>query len=67
MADEQDPFADLGSDDPFADAIPTAKVRVMAYGPVVGEHHRDAMFGPEGNALQPYDVAASPNLGLKLG
>ncbi len=67
MADEQDPFADLRSTDPFADAIPKANVRVMAYGPIVGEHHHDAMFGPRGNALEPYDVAVSPNLGLNLG
>lgn len=52
----------------FSDLVPEAKsVRVMAYGPVVGEHHHSAMFGPEGNALQPYDVAVSPNLGLGLG
>lgn len=37
-------------------------VRVMAYGPVVGEHHHDAMYGPDGKALQPFDVAVSPNL-----
>ncbi len=66
---EEDPFADLGTQqqDPFADAIPQAKVRVMAYGPVVGEHHHDAMYGPQGNKLEPYDVAVSPNLGLQLG
>jgi hypothetical protein len=66
MADT-DPFADLGSNDPFTDLVPKADVRVMAYGPVVGEHHHDAMYGPQGNALQPYDVAVSPNLGLNLG
>src|SRR4029077_1845039 len=48
-------------------ATPGAKVRIMAYGPIVGEHHRAANFGPAGNPLQPYDVAASPNLGFKLG
>jgi hypothetical protein len=59
------PAADAGF---FSDLVPESKsVRVMAYGPVVGEHHHSAMFGPEGNALQPYDVAASPNLGLQLG
>lgn len=42
-------------------------VRQMAYGPVVGETHRDAMFGPAGNALTQTDVAASPDTGLKQG
>jgi len=51
----------------FSDLVPTEKVRVMAYGPVVGEHHHSAMFGPQGNKLEPFDVAVSPNLGYNLG
>jgi hypothetical protein len=52
-----------------APEVHTAKA--LAYGPIVGERHRDAMFGPNGNELKPTDVAISPNLekaaGLKLG
>lgn len=43
------------------------QVRLLNYGPIVNEYHRDAMFGPQGNALGPDDVAASPDLGYKLG
>jgi len=52
-----------------APEVHTAKA--LAYGPIVGERHRDAMYGPKGNELKPTDVAISPNLekaaGLKLG
>jgi len=39
-------------------------VRAMAYGPSQGEYWHDVMFGPFG-ALQPGDVAISPNLQKK--
>jgi len=40
----------------------TTGVKARVYGPVVGEHYRDANFGPTGNALGPNDVALSPDL-----
>lgn len=42
-------------------------VQVLSYGPADDEYHHDAMYGPMGNELQPYDVAASPDLGYQLG
>lgn len=45
----------------------TQRARLMAYGPVVGEHHDAAMFGPNRNPLRPGDVAASPDYGFDQG
>jgi len=53
--------------DPDADPPVTTLLRGLNYGPVVGEFHRDAMFGPQGNKLGPKDVAVSPDTGLQLG
>src|SRR4030095_8750357 len=41
--------------------------RALAYGPVVGEYHRAAMYGPGGSALTPRDIAVSPGSGYRLG
>lgn len=50
------------------ETVPDAQVLgALNYGPVVGEHHHDAMFGPMGNPLDWYDVAVSPDTGLQLG
>jgi hypothetical protein len=57
--DIADPVTDFSE---IADPVESERLRVMAYGPVVGEYHRDAMVGPQGNRLQPYDAAVSPNL-----
>jgi hypothetical protein len=47
------------------------EVNVLSYGPEDNEFHHDAMYGPAGNALQPYQIAISPGLaqkrGIKLG
>lgn len=40
--------------------------KALAYGPVVGEHHHDAMVGPNKNKLGTYDFALSPNLEEKI-
>lgn len=40
----------------------TQNVKARVYGPVVGEHHHDAMFGPNKNPLGETDVALSPDL-----
>src|SRR6266481_1954078 len=61
MADSDDgPWTDFQSDDTISD------VRGKAYGPIVGEYHRDAMYGPKGNALGEKDVALSPDLQKKF-
>jgi hypothetical protein len=43
-------------------ASTTAGVKGRVYGPVVGETHHDAMYGPTGRALGENDVALSPDL-----
>lgn len=63
QTDDFDPAAYLASK---AQAAPTP-ARLMAYGPIEGEFTHATNFGPQGNPLTDYDVAASPDMGYQQG
>src|SRR6184192_2471373 len=49
----------------FDDLIPGDSARLMSYGPIDNEFTNATMVGPQGNALQSYDAAVSPDMSGK--
>jgi hypothetical protein len=58
---------DFDPDAYLAEKLTSQPARVMEYGPIAGEYHHAAMYGPQGNQLTDYDVAASPDYGFNQG